>query len=146
MYTRSLAKAFGIANSTVVIFFLVHSLRRVSLHTLLNQTRMAPLLSIKSRTRVTTPKHLVTRLLHLVYTLRLSTHIRKCLLLRRRWLSYLSLTISALSGSLEVFELVASFPQMVRLCLAVGAEIFIAFGAAHSEFTHMLSRFSARGL
>ena len=82
-------------------------------------------------------KHLIAGCFHYILALLFAAYILKCFMRGKGRFSHLFPTIPALSRLLKVFELFTSFPQMIRLCSAIGTKYFLALITPHSKLAHM---------
>jgi len=134
--TWLLSKCGAVTNSAELRFVDIRF--HVSLHfcnTLIFKTWHALLFSSGSKTCVTTGQNFITRLLHNVEAITLSTHISECWFHTWRWLLEFFFTESATF----VIGLSTKLSQVIWFSVATSTEILLTFRASNSMICHVLS-------
>ena len=140
-HARLLANGCAVANGTVVVLVAVEATVLGHLGNALGlETGQALLLASVAVAMVPTRQYLITARLHCVEALFLSAHVLERRLHGGRRLSHLLATEAALCCLL----LIASLADVVGLCVALGAEVFVAGVASNAVLSHMLSGLSSQ--
>lgn len=146
LHAGALAQTVSIADNAIVVCLHALSEVLVPVHACFIQAWQAFPLVLESAARMPASQHLVATLVHRLNAGLLSADGPKSRLYRWGCACDLGHTEPALAGFLVLLVLFACFASVVRLCLALAAEVFLALTTPDSILAHVNSRISRNEL
>ena len=135
----TLGKSFSIANDAIVIAFLSHRWFLIKWNTGLIKTRETLLFTGKSTAWMSACEHFVASFIHQLDTSLLSAYVSECWF-DRGWRTFnFWIAISTFTWNFMIFELFASFSNMIGFRLTFAAKVLLAFLTSNSKLAHVNS-------